>query len=160
MIYVKKLLAAFSLVFLLVSFVGCAVNNTGATSKKMELKVPPTLKVSYQDKGIEAVRGTYTWTVDNNDGTKATTNGDTAVLPELIKSSTPLIVPSKATLTLNFSDKPKSIILNIWQDNKPVQQAITDNKVITSELKGSVIYEVIAVWDQGTVYYAFLVNVN
>lgn len=124
------------------------------------MKNPPTLKVLYQDKSIEAKRGAYSWTIDNNDGTKTTTNGDSAGPNELVKNSTLLIVPPKSTLTLDFSDKPETTIVNIWQDNKPIKQTITDNKLLIPELKGSIVYEVIATWKQGTVSYAFLVNIN
>jgi hypothetical protein len=160
MIYAKKLLTVFLLIFLLSSLVGCSDNKTGADNKKEELQSPPTLKVSYQDKSIQAVRGTYTWTTDNKDGTKKTINADTSGPTELVKNSTPLTVSPNSTITLNFSDKPEDITVNIWQENKPIKQIITDSKVTTPEFKDSVIYEVIATWDQGTVYYAFLVNVN
>lgn len=135
-------------------------NKTSVFNKKIELKNPPTLKVLYQDKNIEAKRGTYSWTIDNNDGTKATTLVDCSGPTELIKTMTPISVSPKSTLNLNFSDKPVNIIVNIWGDNKPIEQTIIDNNIITPELKGSVIYEVIATWEQGTVFYAFLVNID
>lgn len=151
--YIKKLLSIFSLVFLLFSLIGCE-------GDKAELKSPPTLKVLYQDKSIDAVLGTYSWTINNNDGTATGIESDSAGPTELVKDATVLTVSPKSAITLNFSDKPKDIMVNIWQENKSIEQLVTDSKVITPELKGSVIYEAIATWEQGTAHYAFLVNVN
>ena len=160
MVFIKRFLVISSLIVLLFSLIGCEGKKIGVANEKTELKNPPTLKVIYHDKSIEAICGTYSWTIDNNDGTKTATNADGAAPNVLVKNSTPLIVPTKATLTLDFSDKPETTIVNIWQDNKPIKQTITDNKLLMPELKGPVVYEVIATWKQGTAYYAFLVNIN
>lgn len=160
MVFIKRFLVISSLSILLFSLIGCDGKKIGVANEKTELKNPPTLKVIYQDKSIEARRGTYTWTVDNNDGTNTTTNGDSPAPNELVKNSTPLIVPPKSNLTLDFTDKPENTIVNIWQDNKPIKQTITDNKLLMPGLKDSVVYEVIATWKQGTASYAFLVNIN
>lgn len=47
----------------------------------------------------------------------------------------------------------------MWQGNKQVKQAVTDNKVVVPESSGSLIYEVIGEWEQGTVFYVFLVDI-
>lgn len=63
-------------------------------------------------------------------------------------------------LTLDFKDKPSDIKVNIWKNNKSIKQEISDNKIEVPETKGAVVYEVVVTWNQGTVRYAFLVNVN
>lgn len=161
MIFIKRFLVISSLIVLLFSLIGCGGKKIGVANEKTELEGPPILKVIYQDKSIAAIRGTYSWTVDNNDGTKTTTNADSPAPNVLVKNSTPLIVPPKSTLTLDFfSGKPETTIVNIWQDNKPIKQTINDNKLLMPELKGSVVYEVMATWKQGTAHYGFLVNIN
>lgn len=160
MVFIKRFLVIASLIVLLFSLIGCEGKKIGVANEKTELKEPPIIKVIYEDKNIEAIRGTFSWTIDNNDGTQTTTNGDSAAPNELVKNSTPLIMPPKSTLTLDFSDKPETMIVNIWQGNKPIKQTITDNKLLMPELKGSVVYGIVATWKQGTASYAFLVNIN
>lgn len=98
MIFIKRLLVVFSIIVILFSHVGCEGKKVSIINKKTELKNAPTLKVLYQNKIIEAKQGTYSWTIDNNDGTQTTTNGDSPAPNELLKNSTPLIVPPKFKL--------------------------------------------------------------
>jgi hypothetical protein len=93
-------------------------------------------------------------------GTKSTINADTSGPKELVKGSIPLVVPPKSVINLDFSDKPMSITVNIWQGNNIIKQAVTNNKIVVSESKGLIIYEVVGEWSQGTVCYAFLVQVD
>lgn len=151
------LLLLFSVLF---SLAGSRGNKVSFFTKKTELKTQPSLKVMFQDKSIEAVRGSFSWTTDSWNGTKQTINACTSGPKELVIDSTPLSASPKSTITLNFSSKPDNITVNIWLDSQIIRQVAADNKLITPELKGPVIYEVVASWSQGTVCYAFLVDVN
>lgn len=102
----------------------------------------------------------YSWTVSNFVGSKTATNGNGIIPAELAKSSTPLNVPSKSKLTLNFSSKPETIEVNIWNNKKVIKQEITAYSIVTPESKGPVVYEVIGTWKQGEASYAFLINVE
>lgn len=155
----KKVLTVFSLI-LLFSLVGCAVNKTDATTNRRELDSEHKLKILYQDKSIEAVRGSYTLNIVNKDGSSTTIDHDYAAAPELVKSSTPLVVSPEATLVLKFTDSPQYVIVNIWKDNEPTKQSITDNKILIPGSKGPIIYEVITNCEHGTFHHAFLVNVS
>lgn len=149
------------IVMLLGAFlVGCKYSKITTVNKQAFLDKPPVVKVLYQDKSINAIIGTYSWTTDNNDGTKTTTFADSASPPELVKELAPLTVSAKSTLTLGFNDKPSNISVNIWRNKESINQQISDNKIEVPEIKGAVVYEVVATWNQGTVRYAFLVNVN
>ncbi len=142
---------------LLLSLVGCG--NT--PSRQGQLTKPPELKVLFQNKSIDAVRGTYSWTVDNNDGTKTTTNADSSSPTELVKNSTPLIVSPKSTLTLMFSDaQPNCVNVNIWGDKTTLKQELVNNQLVVPDSKDSVVYEVVATWEKGTVSYAFSVDIK
>ena len=160
MVLIKKSLIMFSICLLLFSLVGCESNGTSTLNKQMQLDSPPTLMVLYQDKSIDAKRGTYSWYADNNDGTGIGIEADSCAPPEMVKDSIPLTVSPTSSLTLSFSDKPTDITVNIWQDNQSIKQSIVDDKIVTPELKGSVIYEVIGTWGQGIAHYAFLVTVD
>lgn len=158
-----RILKIFSMLFIVILVVMLGCSSTGiktSSNTKSELKNTPTLKVSYQGKNIEAKRGTSSWAVENSDGTKTITNAGSSSPTELVKGSTPITVVPKATLTLDFSDKPNNTIVNIWRGNDSIEQEITDSKVTAPETAGVVIYEVIATWSQGTVTYAFSVKVE
>lgn len=145
----KKLFTIFFICSLLFSLAGC---GSKADS-------PPSLKIIYRDKSIEAKTGTYSWDVDNGDGSFIGIEYDTVAPAELVKDSTPLTVPPGSSLTLSFSVKPEDIIVYAWQGNEPIKQSVTGDKIITPGSAGSIVYEVIGTWEQGTVRYAFLVNV-
>jgi len=151
--YGRRLLSVVLLGLLLFSLVGCG-------NEKVELVDPPILKVLYEDESIDAVQGTYSWTIDNKDGTKTSVESDSADPGQLVKNTSPLIVSPKSTITLNFSDKPKEVRVNIWGEEKVIEQEVTDNKVVIPNLKGLITYEVIATWEQGTVHYAFSVEIR
>jgi hypothetical protein len=85
---------------------------------------------------------------------------DTVGPPELVKDSTPLTVPPGSTLTLSFSGNPEEITVDVWKDNEPVRITIIDGKIITPESEGLIVYEVTGTWEQGTAWYAFLVDVE
>lgn len=160
MYILKKLLVILSICLLLFSFGGCECNRTSAINKQAQLDSPPALNILYQDKIIEAIKEAYSWTIDNNDGTICTMHADSSSIPPLTNNLTSLTVSPKSSLTLGFSNEPTNIAFTAWMDNKPIEQSVTDDKIVTSELKGSIIYEVIGTWEQGTVSYAFLVNVE
>lgn len=160
MTFSQKILTVIFLGILLFLLVGCVKCKPDIVDKTTELLSTPTLEILYKVKHIDAERGAYSWTIHNANGTQATINVDSSGPTELVKNSTPLSVSPGSTLALSFSDNPANIIINILKDSKSISQTITNNIVVTPESKGLVVYEVIATWNQGTVTYAFLVNVD
>lgn len=149
------ILVFISLILFLLVGCGKTPSNEGQHTK------PPELKVLFQNKSIDAVRGTYSWTIDNNDGTKTTTNADSSSPTELVKNSGPLTVSPKSSLTLKFSDaQPTSVNVNIWEDKTTIKQKFINNQLVVPDYKGSIIYEVVATWEKGTASYAFLVDIK
>lgn len=129
--------------------------------RKEVTKNPPSLTVLYKDNSIKTIRGSFSWATKNKKGKIITAiNADTVGPTELVKDSAPLFVSPKSILTLNFSDKPLNFKVNIWHGSETIKQETTEYKLKTPESKGSVIYEVVANWDDGTACYAFLVNVD
>ncbi len=169
MAVIKKWLLVLLICLLLFSLIGCENNKTSALDKEVQIDNPsalavlfnpPTLKVSYQDKSIDAKRGTYSWHIENDDGTRTGIEADAVAPPELVKNETPLSAPPKASLTLSFSDTPSDVTVDIWKDNEPIKQSLVGGKIVVPELNGTVVYEVTGKWEQGTVYYAFSVEVE
>ena len=109
----------------------------------------PTLKVVFENEIIKAEVGTSSWTINNKDGTKTTTESDTAGPVELVKESDSLEVSPGYTLELDFSVAPKDITVNIWEENKQLEQDATDMKIVVPDSEGLIIYEVLANWEIG-----------
>lgn len=152
----KKMVLIILLFITTMSLFGCS-NELG---NEVELSNLPTLKVSNENKSIDAEMGTSSWTITNSDGTKTSTETDTAGPVELVKDASPLKASPESTIKLDFSDEPKEVIVNIWEEDNQLEQALTGMEVTTPEMEGLVIYEVIATWEQGIVHYAFSVDVE
>jgi hypothetical protein len=142
------------IVLILMLLSGCK-NNTKKISNNR-----PKLKVSFENKTIDPIKGTNSWTIENKDGTRNSVTEDSISPKELVKRLDPLIVPPKAEISLDFDYKPSDINVRIWNENGTTEEVISDNKILVPESKGQVIYEIIAKWKEGTVSYAFLINVN
>lgn len=139
-----------------ISLFGCS----NEVRNRSEVSSPPTLKVSYDNKSIDAKMGTSSWTITNSDGSKTTTDTDTAGPVELVKDMRPLKAPPESTIKLDFSHEPKEVIANIWEGDSQLEQSLNDMEIITPGVEGLVIYEVIGSWEQGTVHYAFIIDVD
>lgn len=158
MAIVKKSLIMFSICILLFSIAGCKSNST--LEQQTQLESPPELLILCENASIVAKTGTYSWTIDHGDGTGTGIEADSSAAPELVKDSIPLTVSPKSSLTLRFKNEPAAFTVNLWQGDQSIKQPIADNMIVVPETKGNAVYEVIGNWDQGTVYYAFLVNVD
>lgn len=153
---IKKVTLIILLFVTTMSLFGCS-NELG---NELELNNPPTLKVSYENKSIDAEMGISSWTITNSDGTNTSTESDTEGPIELVKDTNPLKVSPASTIKLDFSNEPKEVMVNIWEEDKQLEQPLTGMELITPKMGGLVIYEVIATWEQGIVHYAFLINVE
>ena len=148
------------IILLLVTTISLFACSNGA-GNDLELSNPPTLRILYSNDSIDAEMGTYSWTITNSDGTETTTESDTDGPIELVKGKDPLKVSPESTIKLDFSNEPKEAKVYIWEDeDKQLEQVVTDMEVIIPDLKDLVIYEVVATWEQGIVHYAFSVNID
>lgn len=122
----------------------------------------PYLYVQNGKTQIQAWRGTYSWYVENEDGTGSGICADSSH-PLECKDRVPAIkVAQKTTLTLNFEGNPSKITVKRYDlstnDHDNYKEiTVTGNQI---EVKaGDHLYEVIASWSaqtySGTVYYAF-----
>ena len=125
---------------------------------------PPHLGVSDGNATVTAWRGTYSWLVENDDGTGSGINAD-SMHPLDCKEGIPsLKMAKKGILTFSFEEAPTSITVRRYRLNSSDYDAYEEIPVEdgTIEVKpGNYLYEVIVKWNHpnkpysGTVYYAF-----
>ena len=85
----------------------------------------PTLRVVSENDSVEAEIGTSSWTTNNKDGTKTTIESDTAGPAELVGDVSTLNVSPESIVKLEFSEKPKEVIVNIWEEGNQLEQVLT-----------------------------------
>lgn len=180
----KKLLSILLTIILVLSLTACQaygqvdcpasdepdpVNAPGSNgSSKPTSKEPPVLTIlDSSGNSIEANKGTYTWSYDNDDGTQTGVCADSSHPLEWQEFLIPMIT-SDDTVELNFAVQPQEISVRCWRDAywghtdaKEEAVTLTGN---TIELKdGGYIFEVAAKWTgenlaaEGTVRYGFYV---
>jgi hypothetical protein len=163
---IKLLISIFGLIVLL-SLLGCmneegsdTDNNeiTGEESPKDTLQTPPNLTISVGEEIVRLVRGTYSWSYNNGDGTSTGINADSGTPPNLVENQKLVDVTPNTEVRLNFETQPTNYQVMIWDTNNNIKG--TYDEVVLSEYNGKVIYEVLAQWEQGTVSYAFSLNVK
>ena len=131
-------------------------------------KEPPALKVlDSTSTGIEANKGTYTWSYDNGDGTQSGICADSSHPLEWQEFLIPMTTADR-TVELYFDVEPQDITIRCWSDAywgkvdaEEENATLSGNRL---ELKdGGYIYEVVAKWTgenlaaEGTAYYGFYV---
>ena len=117
---------------------------------------PPYLSISSGDVSIMAVTGNYVWTEDSI-SIEVDTDNPTDIVKYQQKT---LVVNSGDVLNLVFKKNPVDVQVNIWKNNKIIEQELYNNKLIVPYGLGDLVYEVIVNYDQGTVHYAFVIIVN
>lgn len=152
--------------------------NNGASQEVIILKEPPALTVICgENNSIEAMKGTYSWIYQNDDGTETGITAD-SVHPLEAKEIMPYFVNfNPSTANLQWDIAPDMISVCYWNEKdwgQPdakseeldvltlmVDSNIDIAPIPTIQLKdGNHIYEVIAEWNSsekynGTVCYSF-----
>ena len=125
---------------------------------------PPHLGVSNGNTTVTAWRGTYSWLVENEDGTGSGVNTDTMHPLDCKEGIPSLKMTKRGTLILRLEEAPTSITVRRYRLNSSDYDAYEEIPVKdgTIEVKpGKFLYEVIVTWNHpgkpysGTVYYAF-----
>ncbi|MCC5894085.1 MAG: hypothetical protein JJU16_01355 [Alkalibacterium sp.] len=119
---------------------------------KEQLLEPPGLSIQVGDETVNPVPGTYSWSVENEDGTITATEVDIAPPPELVRTIDAMEVTEDTPIELNFEAEPDRYSVRILNEQNNVTSE-SDEVDLSGE--GKVIYEVMAHWDQGTATYAF-----
>ncbi|WP_027109197.1 hypothetical protein [Lacticigenium naphthae] len=118
---------------------------------------PPSLTVHVGEETVRPSLGTYSWSVDNGDGTANAIEADSFAPPELVKDNNSMQVTADTNVELVFEKQPESYTVRIWDNNNKVVKS--SNKVVLSG-KGKIIYEVLAHWEKGTASYAFSLTIE
>lgn len=145
------------------------VNAPGSSgASKPTSKEPPALKVLDSTCiGIEANKGTYTWSYDNGDGTQSGVCADSSHPLESQEFLIPMTTADD-TVELNFEVQPQELTVRCWSDAywgqvNAKEESVTINGNMMELKDGGYIYEVVATWTgenlaaEGTVYYGFYV---
>ena len=140
----------------------------GNGASKPTSKEPPVLKILDSTcMGLEATKGTYSWTYDNGDGTMSGVCADSSHPLEWQEYLVPMITADE-TVELHFDVQPQSFTVRCWSDAYWGQLDAREEKITvdgnTLELnQGGYIYEVTATWTgenlaaEGTAHYGFYV---
>lgn len=91
---------------------------------------PSQLKVIIQGIGIEAIRGTYVWSIPNGDGTSSVNYGDSISYNELIKYQKDVPTVKPASSFIVSTDYPSaSYSVYIINNSDMIPQEIKENNV-------------------------------
>ena len=172
----RRLLSCLLAVILVFGFAACQAPSEpdptnpagGKVASKPVSKEPPTLRILDSTcMGLEANKGTYSWSCDNGNGTKSGICADSSHPLEWQEFLVPMITADN-TVELSFDVPPQNLTVRCWSDAYWGQVDAREEKPSvqgsTLELKkGGYIYEVIATWTgenlaaEGTVSYGFYV---
>ena len=152
---------SFILLFIgIILLIACTNNPIIDDKNEIARENLPSLEVVAENDRLEAAKGTASWTIENGDGTTTAVEMDTADPTELVKDMERLSASPGSRLQLEFSDNPGEIIVNLWEENEQLEQDSTNMEIILPDLESVLVYEVIATWEQGTVHYAFSVEIE
>jgi len=115
---------------------------------------PSDLELRSGGASLSLSPSSYTWTVENPDGT-ANTVCACGAAPTDDFDRLPLLEAPEASVTLSWDTPPESVTARCWaeKDSQP-QPAEAENGVLTLS-RSAYIYEVTATWPQGTASYVF-----
>lgn len=119
---------------------------------------PSDLEIRSGDASISASPSGFTWTVENPDGTASTLCACGAAPTEGF-DRLPLLEAPEASASLSWDTPPESVTARCWAgSDSPAETAEVEKGVLTLK-RSAYIYEVIAVWPQGTARYAFRASI-
>lgn len=118
---------------------------------------PSDLQISCGDTSILSSSGSYTWTLEEADGTGSTVIACGAA-PTDDPERLPLLEASETTVSLTWDIPPETVTVRCWADaDSPEETAAVENGALCLK-SGTYIYEVTAAWERGTASYAFRVS--
>ena len=157
-LYLKKVLLFVLLAIILSS---CVQQNKGVVVTKSMIKQPPELKVSSNNNKVVAVLGTYSWSYENSDGTTTAIEADSEISPRIVKyQTTPLITNLDYEVNMEFENSPQKVSVYIWNNNEKERGVKVEDSSFKTDEKGNLIYEIYAIWDQGSAHYAVKINIQ
>ena len=134
-------------------------NDKGTVENKMTSKSPPTLTISIGEEAIRTFLLGYSWSYyDENEGSIAAIETETMPPPSLGNIDKVTNVDSNSEVTLKFERSPTDYQFIIWESEHNITG--TYEELDLSQLKGKVIFQVLANWEEGKVSYFFYINIH
>lgn len=134
-------------------------NDKGPLENKNSSKSPPSLTISIGDETIRTFLLGYTWSYyDENEGSMATIETETIPPPSLGNVDTITSVNSNSEVTLKFEKFPADYQFIIWESENNITG--TYDELDLSQLKGKIIFQVLANWEEGKASYFFYLNIH
>lgn len=150
-----------------ISITGCSntneeVDNTSgieqsSNDSKDTIAEPPSLTIYAGDEIIRPILGTYSWSIDNGDGTDSGIEADSDAPPELVKDSNLTQVTTVTNIDLDFEEEPDSYTVRIWDEDNTI---LSESNEVDLSGEGEFVYEVLAQWEEGTASYAFSLTIE
>lgn len=145
---------------------GTGETNLSRAEPVQPPKSPPALTVTCGDLSWEALRGTYSWSYDNGNGTmtEVIACGNHPLF--YLDVMTPISCGESKTIALDFELEPASISIRCWSDQYANDASgyetncttlTCTNGVAEIPTDGGYIYEVRAEWEYGNAYYSFYI---
>lgn len=149
-----------TIVFSIFLILGCS-NTAVKEGKGLESEFPPTMTGLVRIDGIEyqMEEGNYHWERKKGLETEvvSTDHASPYQMANQIKS---ISAKPNETIDIKIEEEPE-ISVYLWNENgreKEIEQAA--NQVTVPSSKGKYIYEVLAEWSNGTVSYAFVIDIE
>lgn len=152
---------------MLLLLMGCSKNATQKEIKvaSNQLEKPPSIHFLYNDEKYQLMLGTYSWVIENEDGTTTGVEADCAAPPELVKHQEFKIIAKNHTpVKVVFDNEPERYEIGIWENNQLYETVTVDEDhsflLSADKEKDSIVYELVAYWSQGSASYAITVDVE
>ena len=125
---------------------------------------PPSIIVKTEDQSVLCLRGSYSWSRNNGDGTGSVVHADGMHPLETVHLMTPLVVTKPSIVTLVFEVEPDSVSVKRYDlkvNDSGVYETIIPSENTFEVECGEYLYEIIARWDKseadyhGGAHYAF-----
>lgn len=117
----------------------------------------PDVTIESGSTSVESVLGSYCWS-----GLTQAACVDTAAPPELVKKPAieATVVKPGATVSFEFTKKPTTWAVSIWNDNESDEVPLQGNAFQVPHKKGRYVFDVSAHWDRGDAIFAFVIDVQ
>lgn len=122
-------------------------------------QTPPTLELKIGEDTIRTFRGGYSWSYyDSEEKLMVGIEAESDSPPEMVSMDSARKVDRHAEVTLEFGEPPLSYQVFVWDEagNRNAYPIAFD----LSEHEGKTLFEIFAHWEQGSVSYAVVLDVE
>lgn len=122
-------------------------------------KHPPNLTISIGEEPIRTFLGAYSWSYyDEKEGSMAAIETQTIPPTSLVNMDKITNVNSNSEVLVKFEKTPTDNQFIIWESENDITGTL--DELDLSQLKGKVMIQVLANWEEGKASYYFYLNVH